>query len=244
MRRQCTSWPYAGVGIGQEVRRDALVQRLPARAAVGRLEDAARRHADVEVLRIARVDVDRVQRGAIRRCFLQPADPGGPHRVRVEPVDTLPGVAAVRRAEEPLRRGAGVPDAGLGGVSRREPEHVLDDEAGLAGGRLRERRRPRRFLPGPPAIGGAEHGRAEMPGARGDEQRPPVARVEHRVLDDVAEEVRRREPPGLAARIAGEQEHASCACRRAPASGVLEWIASLPCRSAPGCRRAAGCAAS
>jgi hypothetical protein len=196
------------VGIGQEVGGDALVERLPARAAVGRFEDAARRHADVQMLRVARVDVDRVQRGAVRRRFLQPAHPRRAHRIRVEAVDTLPGVAAVRRTEEALRRRAGVPHARLGCVSRRQPEDVRDDEAGLAGGRLRERRRTGRLLPGAPAIGGAEHRRTEMPGARGDEERPPVARIEHRVVHDVAEEVRRREPPGPPAGVGREDEQA------------------------------------
>src|SRR5437764_13196995 len=47
----------ATVGLGRrEVHRDTGVERLPVVAAIARLEDAAARHAQIEMLRIARVD--------------------------------------------------------------------------------------------------------------------------------------------------------------------------------------------
>ena len=50
-------------------------------------------------------------------------------RIVVEPGDRLPGVAAVLGAEQSLRRGAGVPDAGLARMAGREPEGVVDRAA-------------------------------------------------------------------------------------------------------------------
>ena len=122
--------------------------------------------------------------------------------------ERLPGDAAVLGAEESLRRGAGVPDVRLARVARREPERVIDRAAFLAVRRLRERGRPRGFLPGAPEIGGAENGRTEVPGLRRRQQRSPVARVEHEMADDVAEKVRAVDPPGLSCRIAVIQPRA------------------------------------
>jgi hypothetical protein len=70
---------------------------------------------------------------------------------------------------------------------------------------LVERRRPRRFLPGAAEVGRAEHRRAEVPGLGRGQQRAAVARVEHQVVDDVAEEVRSVDAPGCAGAVAVQQ---------------------------------------
>src|SRR5438270_9230388 len=88
------------VGVGQEVRRYALIQRRPARTGVGGLEDSADGYRDVQMPGIARVHENRVQEFSVRSgegC------PFGPHRVVVEPGDRLPALAAVARAEESRR---------------------------------------------------------------------------------------------------------------------------------------------
>ena len=48
----------------------------------------------------------------------------------------------------------------------------------------------------------------EVPGARRGEQRPAVARIEHGMVDDVAEELRPRELPAAARRIARQRPQA------------------------------------
>src|SRR5258705_2074093 len=57
----------------------------------------------------------------------------------------------------------------------------------LAGTGLRERGRARGFLPRAAGVGGAEHGRPEVARAHRAQQRLAVARVEHQMIDDVAE---------------------------------------------------------
>ena len=115
-----------GIRIRHEIGAHAAVERLPVGAGVGRLEDAAARHPDVQVLRVARIDEDRVELGPVRRAVLVAAAPLLAVRMLVEAGDARPGRAAVGRAEEPLRRRARVPDAELGRVARREPERVVD----------------------------------------------------------------------------------------------------------------------
>ena len=83
----------------------------------------------VEVRRVARVDDDRVQLGAVGRAVLLAAHPRAVLRVVVEPGHRLPGDAAVLGAEQALRRGARVPDAGLARVAGRQPEGVVDGAA-------------------------------------------------------------------------------------------------------------------
>ena len=121
---QCGSWPNSGYGIGID-RHATAVERRPRRALVGGFEDAAARHADVHVGRVARVDQDRVQLGPVRRAVLLAAGPLEQPRMLVEAGDRLPRVAAVLGAKEALRRGAGVPRVRLARVRRREPEDVI-----------------------------------------------------------------------------------------------------------------------
>ena len=191
--------PVFGVRIGHEKRFDAFVERPPVRAAVGRLEYAAAGHPDVHVAGIARIDEDRVQLWAVRRAVLIAAAPRLALRMLVEAIDTGPGRAAVSRPEQALRRRSGIPDPGLRHVAWHEPERVIDRSPGLGlecGG-------AGRLLPGPPAIGRAEDRRAEVPGPRRREQRLAVARIEQRVMDDVAEKMRTGQlplpPRGIAA---------------------------------------------
>ena len=179
------------VGIGLEVRAHALVQRPPVGAAVLRFEHPAARHADIHMQRVTRVDQDRMQFRSVRRAVLVAAAPRLALRMRVETRDPFPRRATVDRAEESLRRGAGPPDARLRSVARCEPERVIDDAAAVG----RERGRLHRFLPRATAVRRAEHRRPEMAGTCGRQQRLAVARIEHRVVDDVAQELRTGELP-------------------------------------------------
>ena len=116
-----------------------------------------------------------------------------------------PAHATVGRAEQPLRRGAGVPDVGLAGVTRREPERVVDRAAPC--------RRPPWRMPAAVAASFQLRPRLverntvgpEVPGLGRRQQRLAVARVEHDMVDDVAEEMRAVGAPGLALRVAVEE---------------------------------------
>src|SRR6266849_3020396 len=93
-------------------------------------------------------------------------------------------------------------------MPRREPEHVLDREAFLARSGLRERRRALRFLPGAARVGGTEDGRSEVARAHGAEQRLPVARVEHHMVDDLPEKVGTCERPAAARAVRADEKRA------------------------------------
>src|SRR5215471_2445331 len=68
----------------------------------------------------------------------------------------------------------------------------------------RERRRTRGLLPRPAEVLRPEHGRAEVAGRRGEEERAAIAWVEHEVLRDVAEEGRTLGRPAGAGRVGAE----------------------------------------
>jgi hypothetical protein len=81
------------IGVRLEECLHAFVKRGPIGAAIARLEYAAARHADVEVLRIARIDQHRVQLRAVRRSVLVAAAPRLALRMLVEtftPVQLAP----------------------------------------------------------------------------------------------------------------------------------------------------------
>src|SRR5713101_2942226 len=89
-----------------------------------------------------------------------------------------------------------------------EPEHVLHREPLLAESGLRERRRALGFLPRAAEVGRAEYGRPEMACAHRAEQRFAVARVEHQVVDDVAEKMGSCERPAPARAVRADEERA------------------------------------
>jgi hypothetical protein len=175
------------IGGGQEFGGAAAVQRLPVRAAVLAGEDAAARHADIEPARFAGIDQDRVEFGAVGRAILLAAGPLPVHWMLVQASNALPAGPAVLGAEQALRRCAGIPDIGFVGMARGQPEDMID---GTAAGRLGEARRRDCFGPALAEIVRAKHRRAEMPGPSGDQQGPPIARIEHRVMDHVTEKMR------------------------------------------------------
>src|SRR6185295_20288974 len=117
-------------------------------------------------------------------------------RVIVVAGDGRPGVAGVFALEEPLRRGARVPDVRLARVAGREPEDVIDGAAARLA--LRELRRRRRFLPCLAAVERAHDDRAEVARANAGEHRLLVTRIEDRVMDDVTEMLRPLESEALA----------------------------------------------
>jgi hypothetical protein len=114
-------------------------------------------------------------------------------------------------------------------MTRGEPERVIDRAAFRALGRLRERGRPCGFLPGASKVGGTEHGRAEVPGLGRRQERAPVARIEHQMIDDVAEEMRPIGAPGLSGRIAVVQP-GSFARRPSPAHDAASVNATCAVR--------------
>src|SRR5256886_17624510 len=88
--------PALGVGVGDVLRAQATVDRLPRLAGVVRAEGARGRDGDVHPPRIARIEQDCVE--------AHPAGarlPLGPGAVAPQPGELLPRLAAVVRAEQP-----------------------------------------------------------------------------------------------------------------------------------------------
>ncbi|HEY6421262.1 MAG TPA: hypothetical protein VIX59_19870 [Candidatus Binataceae bacterium] len=101
---------------------------------------------------------------------------------------------------------------------------MFDRERAFAFGGLAKRRRTRGLSPGAAHVDGAENRGAEVTGAGRGQHGAAVARVEHHVMDDVAEEMRPVEAPGAARRIAmideralasADQQDYSCAAKTA-----------------------------
>ena len=82
------------------------------------------------------------------------------------------------------------------------PERGIDRACLLVIGDLNKRRRLRGLLPATAQIGGTKDRRAEMAGFCRCQQRSPGTRIEHHVVDDMAEKVRSIGAPGFARRIA------------------------------------------
>ena len=156
------------------------------------LEHAAGGESDVEMARILRIDADRMQQRAVRNVFDSVFD--AREQAVVEAGDLIPGHAAVGGAEQPDRRGARVPDVRLGCMRRREPEHAVHRAAvGVAG--LLEHGRTLCLGPGATRIERAKHRRTEMTGLRCHQQRAAIARIQHQMIDDIAQEVRPVDTP-------------------------------------------------
>src|SRR5262249_57368630 len=100
------------------------VERLPIGAFVHAFEHAAARHPDVHMIRITRVYDDRMHLRSIRCAVLLASGPRLAHRMIVESGDRFPGVSAVFRAEQTLRRCAGVPDLPLAPLAPPDPANV------------------------------------------------------------------------------------------------------------------------
>ena len=89
--------------LGQEVGAGALVARLPGLAAIGAVEHAGRRDADPDALVVFGIDHERMQD--------QPGAAGLPVLARgmlLQPVDMVPGLAAVVAGEKARRLHAGI----------------------------------------------------------------------------------------------------------------------------------------
>jgi len=76
---------------------------------------------------------------------------------------------------------------------------VINGARLLITGDLGERRRLRSLLPATAQIGGTKDGWSKMASFRRCWQRAPVTRIEHHVVDDVAEKVRPIGAPGFCA---------------------------------------------
>ena len=167
------------------------VERCPVAAAVGALEHAA--------APTGRGRGASASRGStMTECSIEPSgvfSSGHSHHVShigwsFQPCDRLPRVAAVVAAEQALGRAARVPDAGLVGVARRQPEHrVAGCAASAVAGRERRRAASPRVHVRPRSSERNTVG-PRWPVRGREQQRAAVARVEHHVLRDVAEEHR------------------------------------------------------
>src|SRR5438067_7032214 len=91
------------LGIRKKIGTQAPVQRLPIHACVNGLEDAARRHRDVNMFSVARIDENRMQRRSVRWTVLVAAAPRLTLRMTIEAVDAFPCRAAVQRTEQAMR---------------------------------------------------------------------------------------------------------------------------------------------
>ena len=93
-------------------------------------------------------------------------------------------------------------------MSRREPEHVIDDAPLLSLGDFEKSRRFLRLFPGLAEIGGTKDGRTQMAGTAGYEHRESVSRIHDQMVHDVAEQDRRGQFPGPAGPIAAQEKGA------------------------------------
>ena len=159
-------------------------------------------HAEVHVLRIARVDDDGVHLRVVRRAVLHRAHPLAVLRVVVDVGKRLPGVTTIGTAKHSLRRGAGKPDIRFTGVARRQPEGVIDRAARLTRGHFCESRWLLRFLPRAAAVGRAHHRRREVSGLGGRQHGFAVAWIEHHRVANLAEKMRASHAPIPARSIA------------------------------------------
>ena len=178
------------VRVRHELCGDVLVDRRPRLAAVVAAEPARGRDPDVDLVRLVRVELDRV--GA------HPARPGHPAlagRVPEDSAHRLPR-AAVAGAEEDSRRAA-EPDLAV--APRLDVPGLLEGEAAVLG--QSELLGP---LPRLPQVARAVHRRAVDEAVRAGVARP-VAGVERRVEDLPAGKERLSELPGAAV-FAPQQE--------------------------------------
>ena len=216
----------AVLGIGVAAWKSARTPRLSgrqSRAAVGGLEHAAARHR--------RCRGGARSRGSTRiECSLPPS--GVPswspphHALRcgcsLNPATPSQVAPPSSRAEQALRRGAGVPDAGLASrvpASARTCGRRCVRCPGL------ERRRPRGLLPGAAAVrrSGRPSG-PRWPVRAATSSVRAVARVEHRVVDDVAEEMRAGELPAAARTHRSPASTSPCASRSAASTRERPWF--------------------
>ena len=126
-RTQCGSWPYSRSGLGWKSARTPWLSGCQSRAAVGGLEHAAARHADVHVRRIARIDQDRVQLRAVGRAVLVAAAPRLALRMRVEAGDAFQVAPPSSERNSPCGDVPAYQTPGCDAWPGRQPERVVDD---------------------------------------------------------------------------------------------------------------------
>lgn len=105
-----------------------------------------------------------------------------------------PRFAAILAAEKTGRTRTRVPGTALAGMAGAQPERMLDGQCALAQLRLGKSRRLFRLLPGAAHVARAEDRWPEMPRFRCHQHGLAIARIEHYMMNYVAEEVRPRVP--------------------------------------------------
>ena len=106
-----------GVWIRQKISSTAAIERFPVCARIDTFEYAAAGHANVNVVFVERIDIDRMQCCAIGWPLLRAAQPRGAVRVEIKSIDAAPGHPVIIRPEQPVRRSSCVPDLRLAGVA-------------------------------------------------------------------------------------------------------------------------------
>src|SRR5687767_8548646 len=81
-----------GVLVRQEVGCDSFIERRPGGPSISCFKHAPSAHAEIHVLRVARIDINRVHARAVGRPLLAGAAPLVSHRMTVESLDAVPGV--------------------------------------------------------------------------------------------------------------------------------------------------------
>ena len=132
---------------------------------------------------IAWIDQDRMDRRTVGIALLHVAGPFEPLRMIVPSGHRLPRGAARPPDEQPFGRRARIPHTGFVGMSRRQPEHLLDGRRSTVVLRFGKRRRSRRLPPRAPEVRGTG-----TPSGRGDRcaARPAacVGRADRRSRDE------------------------------------------------------------
>src|SRR5207249_7784261 len=158
------------------------------------------------MVRVTGINKDRMHLRPIGRPVLVAAGPLATQRVFVESLHAVPGLASIFGAKQALRRSSRIPDVGLLGMSRSEPEDMVHHEAFLPFRHFWKSRWGLSLFPGLSEIRGPEDSGTKVAGACRREQRSPISRVEHEMVHDVAEKHRLCQLPGSTGSVAAQAE--------------------------------------
>src|SRR5262245_16282686 len=187
-----TMWVVSvfGIRIGQKVCDTAGIERMPIGSTVGALEYPAARHPEVHMVRVARVDIDRMHFGSIRCAVLSASGPGEPHGMIVKTRYRFPCISRIQRTEKSLRRSTGVPDFRFAWVPGRQPEDMIDNQSLLSFRCFGECRRFGRLFPIFAEIGRTKYCGTQMTGLGGHQHGAAISRVEKDMMRYMAKENR------------------------------------------------------
>src|SRR5690606_35840762 len=145
-----------------------------------------------------------MQLGTIGGAVLVATAPEEKLGVTVNPPDFLPVIAAIIAAEQSLRRGSCVPDIRRGGMSRRQPEHMVHAALALLCSHFGKSRWFCRLFPGLAGILGYKNRRAKM--ATADRHQAPsrMTGIGYVMTDNCSQMPGSLNMPGIAAAFTTE----------------------------------------